>query len=132
MVARLVRAALAQPTVVLLLALALLVAGVYAAWTAPLDVFPEFAPPIVEVQAQAPGFPAEDVEALVTTPLERALAGMPGVTKVRSSSALGISVVTVIFAYGTDRHYARQQVIERLALAIEQLPRGITPAVSPL
>jgi len=87
---------------------------------------------IVEVQTEAPGFAAEDVEALVTTPLERALGGMPAVATLRSSSALGLSVVNVIFAYGTDPYRARQLVIERLALATGQLPTGITPAVSPL
>src|SRR5206468_2666599 len=80
------------------------------------DVFPEFAPPIVEVQTEAPGFAAEDVEALVTTPLERALGGMPGVAKLRSSSALGLSVVSAVFDYGTDPYRARQLVIEAVAL----------------
>jgi CzcA family heavy metal efflux pump len=131
-VARLVRAALANSTVVLVLAAAVVAAGVAAARHAPLDVFPEFAPPIVEVQTEAPGLAAEDVEALVTVPLERALGGVPLVVTVRSSSALGISVVTVVFAYGTDRERARQSVIERVALAAPSLPRGVTPAVPPL
>jgi Cu/Ag efflux pump CusA len=112
MVARLVRAALTHAPVVFVLAAALVAAGVWSARRAPLDVFPEFAPPIVEVQTEAPGFAAEDVEALVTTPLERALGGMPGVAKMRSSSALGLSVVSVVFAYGTDPYRARQLVIE--------------------
>jgi CzcA family heavy metal efflux pump len=131
-VARLVGAALHHRVVVFVLALALVGGGLYAAWEAPLDVFPEFAPPIVEVQTEAPGFAAEDVEALVTTPLEGALGGMPDVEKLRSSSALGLSVVTVVFAYGTDPYRARQLVIERVSLATGQLPRGIAPAVSPL
>jgi len=131
-VARLVGAALAHRTVVFVLAAALVGAAVYAAWEAPLDVFPEFAPPIVEVQTEAPGFAAEDVEALVTTPLERALGGMPGVAALRSSSALGLGVVTVVFEYGTDPYRARQLVIERLALTAGQLPPGLSPAVSPL
>ena len=132
MVARLIRAALTHPPVVFVLAAALVAAGVWSAHRAPLDVFPEFAPPIVEVQTEAPGFAAEDVEALVTTPLERALGGMPGVAKLRSSSALGLSVVSAVFDYGTDPYRARQLVIEAVALAGGQLPRGITPAVAPL
>ena len=132
MVARLIRAALTHPPVVFVLAAALVAAGVWSAHQAPLDVFPEFAPPIVEVQTEAPGFAAEDVEALVTTPLERALGGMPGVAKLRSSSALGLSVVSAVFDYGTDPYRARQLVIEAVALAGGQLPRGITPAVAPL
>src|SRR5437016_2318141 len=109
-------------------------AGFYAARTAPLDVFPEFAPPIVEVQVEAPGLAPEDVEALVTRPLERALAGAPGVATLRSSSIAGLSVVTAVYRYGTDPYRARQVVIERLALAAEQLPpgtRGAPPAPYP-
>ena len=132
MVARLVGAALVHRTVVFVLAAALVGAGLYAAREAPLDVFPEFAPPIVEVQTETPGMAAEDVEALVTTPLERALGGMPEVAKLRSSSALGLSVVTAVFSYGTDPYRARQLVIERVSLAAGQLPRGVTPAVAPL
>src|SRR5438093_6351499 len=112
MVARLVRAALRHRTVVFLLAAALLVTGVYAASEAPLDVFPEFAPPIVEIQTEAPGFAAADVEALVTTPLELALGGAPEVEALRSSSVPGLAVITVFFPYGTDPSRARQFVIE--------------------
>src|SRR6202158_5835182 len=132
MVARLVAAALTHRMVVFLLAAALLTVGLYTAWHAPLDVFPEFAPPIVEIQSEAPGLAAEDVEALVTIPLERALGGTPEVAKLRSSSALGLSVVAVVFPYGTDPYRARQLVIERVALAAEHRPRGVRPAVAPL
>src|SRR4029077_21108502 len=132
MVARIVRASLLHCGVVLALAASSLAAGVWPTVHAPLDVFPEFAPPIVEVQTEAPGFAAEDVEALVTIPLERSLGGTPGVATLRSSSALGLSVVSVIFGYGTDPYRARQLVIEAVALAGGQLPRSITPAVSPL
>jgi CzcA family heavy metal efflux pump len=132
MVARVVGAALAHRTAVFLLAAALFAAGLYAAREAPLDVFPEFAPPVVEIQSEAPGLAAEDVEALVTTPLERALGGLPDLTLLRSSSAPGLSVITAIFPYGIDPYRARQLVIERLALAAQLLPRGIHPAVAPL
>src|SRR5881409_3354242 len=132
MVGRLVGAALRNREVVFLLAAALLVGGVYAARHAPLDVFPEFAPPIVEVQVEAPGLAAEDVEALVTRPLERALGGAPELATLRSSSIAGLAVLTAIYPYGTDPYRARQVVIERLALTAEQLPPGARPAVSPL
>ena len=132
MIARLIEASLTHRMVVFLCAAAVLLVGAWGAWQTPLDVFPEFAPPIVEVQTEAQGFAAEDVEALVTVPLERALGGVPEVETLRSSSALGLSVVTVIFPYGTDPFRARQVVIERVALAAEQLPHGITPAVAPL
>ncbi len=132
MVARLVGASLRHRPVVLLLALVLVAIGLYTAHVAPLDVFPEFAPPIVEVQVEAPGYAAEDVEALVTTPLEQALGGTPEVAKIRSESALGLATVDAIFGYGTDPYRARQFVIERVALATEQLPQGIHPRVAPL
>ena len=132
MVGRLVGSALRNREVVFLLAAALLVGGVYAARHAPLDVFPEFAPPIVEVQVEAPGLAAEDVEALVTRPLERALGGAPELATLRSSSIAGLAVLTAIYPYGTDPYRARQVVIERLALTAEQLPPGTRPAVSPL
>src|SRR5262249_41217257 len=131
-VARLVRGALMRPTVVFVLAAAVVGAGLWATVRAPLDVFPEFAPPIVEVQIEAPGLAAADVEALVTTRLERGLAGLPGVAALRSSSALGLGVVTVVFAYGTDPYRARQLAIERVALAAGQLPAGVRPDVAPL
>ena len=132
MVARLVGAALRHRAAVFLMAAGLLVGGLYAARTAPLDVFPEFAPPIVEVQVEAPGLAPEDVEALVTRPLERALGGAPEVATLRSSSIAGLAVVTAVYHYGTDPYRARQVVIERLALTAEQLPAGPRPAVSPL
>ncbi len=132
MVARLVGEALRHRTVVLLLAAALLAAGIFSARHASLEVFPEFAPPVVEVQTEAPGLAAEDVEALVTRPIEQALGGTPGVTTMRSSSIAGLADVAVIFPYGTDAYRARQVVIERLALAAGQLPPGIRPSVSPL
>src|SRR5881628_1406299 len=132
MVGRLVGAALRNREVVFLLAAALLVGGLYAARHSPLDVFPEFAPPIVEVQVEAPGLAAEDVEALVTRPLERALGGAPELATLRSSSIAGLAVLTAIYPYGTDPYRARQVVIERLALTAEQLPPGTRPAVSPL
>src|SRR6184192_1825493 len=132
MVGRLVGAALRHRAAVFLMAAGLVVGGLYAARTAPLDVFPEFAPPIVEVQVEAPGLAPEDVEALVTRPLERALGGAPEVATLRSSSIAGLAVVTAIYRYGTDPYRARQVVIERLALTAEQLPPGTRPAVSPL
>src|SRR5437773_2959341 len=132
MVGRLVGAALRNREVVFLLAAALLVGGLSAARHSPVDVFPEFAPPIVEVQVEAPGLAAEDVKALVTRPLERALGGAPELATLRSSSIAGLAVLTAIYPYGTDPYRARQVVIERLALTAEQLPPGTRPAVSPL
>jgi cation efflux system protein involved in nickel and cobalt tolerance len=99
----------------------------------PLDVFPTFAPPQVEIQTEAPGLAPEEVESLVTLPIESAINGTPGVSAVRSSSAASISVVRVIFNWGTDIYQARQLVTERLQSAQNKLPQGIeTPQVAPI
>ena len=99
----------------------------------PLDVFPSFAPPQVEIQTEAPGLAPEEVESLVTRPIESAINGTPGVETVRSSSAVGISVVKVIFGWDTDVYRARQLVTERLQQAQKQLPQGVeTPQISPV
>jgi CzcA family heavy metal efflux pump len=99
----------------------------------PLDVFPSFAPPQVEIQTEAPGLAPEEVESLVTRPIESAINGTPGVEIVRSSSAVGISVVKVIFGWDTEIYRARQLVTERLQQAQSQLPQGVqTPQISPV
>ena len=99
----------------------------------PLDVFPSFAPPQVEIQTEASGLAAEEIESLVTLPIESAINGTPGVTAVRSSSAAGISVVKVIFNWETNIYQARQLVTERLQQAQSKLPSGVeTPQISPI
>lgn len=107
--------------------------GAYNLTQMPLDVFPDFAPPQVEIQTEAPGLAPEEVESLITLPLESAVNGTPGVETVRSSSAVGISVVKVIFKWGTNVDRARQLVTERLQQAIPKLPEGIeSPQLSPI
>jgi CzcA family heavy metal efflux pump len=109
------------------------VLGAYNLTQMPLDVFPDFAPPQVEIQTEAPGLAPEEVESLITLPIESAVNGTPGVETVRSSSAVSISVVRVIFNWGTDVYRARQLVTERLQQVQEKLPEGIgTPQISPV
>ncbi|MEG4630596.1 efflux RND transporter permease subunit [Microcoleus sp. AR_TQ3_B6] len=97
-----------------------------------LDVFPPFAPPQVEIQTEAPGLAPEEIESLVTLPIESAINGTPGVTAVRSSSAVGLSSVKVIFDWGTEIYQARQLITERLQQAQSKLPAGVeTPQISP-
>jgi CzcA family heavy metal efflux pump len=118
--------------------LVVLVTVITALWTfyiipqMPLDVLPPFAPPQVEIQTEAPGLAPEEVESLVTLPIESAINGTPGVTAVRSSSAAGISAVRVIFNWGTEIYQARQLVTERLQQATSKLPPGVEiPQISP-
>ena len=116
------------------LAVILLVVGVRSTSEAPFDVFPEFAPPLVEIQTEAPGLSSSDVEALISVPLEAAMNGVPGLTVLRSKSVLGLSSVVLIFETGTERIPARQLVQERLARVAPTLPGAARPPVilSPL
>jgi CzcA family heavy metal efflux pump len=115
--------------VVIALACILVAVGVYALSDAKLDVFPEFAPPQVSIQTEAVGLTPEQVEILVTRPIENAVNGAPGVEKLRSSSIQGLSVVTVFFASSSDIYRDRQVVAERLAAATQELPQGIDPPI---
>ncbi len=113
--------------------LVVLAAVIVSLWTVyvipqmPLDVLPAFAPPQVEIQTEAPGLAPEEVESLVTLPIESAINGTPGVTAVRSSSAAGISVVRSVFSWSTDIYQARQLITERLQQAVSKLPPGVEP-----
>ena len=133
MLNRLVRWCLLHPWMVLAAALLLFAYGLVVVDRAPYDVFPEFVPAQVTVQAEAPGFTAEQVEALVTRPLENAINGANGVDTVRSDSAQGLSVIRVTFREGSEPLRARQVVAEALAQASGSLPAGIaSPKLSPL
>ncbi len=118
----LVRTALEMRVLVVALAVVLLVAGVQTARRTPLDVFPEFAPPLVEIQTEAPGLSTEEVESLITVPLENGLNGTSWLKTMRSKSVLGLSSVVLIFEEGTDLQAARQLVQERLGVVEETLP----------
>src|SRR5712691_4795514 len=118
---------------VVVLAAILLGVGIYASTKARLDVFPEFAPPLVVIQTECPGLTPLDVEQLVTIPIETSVNGVPRLAKLRSQSIQGLSVVTVIFLNRTDIYRARQQVTERLSELSGQLPIGVkAPRVAPL
>ena len=118
----LVQAALNQRVAVVTLALVLIVVSVRILPDTPLNVFPEFAPPLVEVQTEAPGLSTTEVESLVTIPIENALSGIPSIDRLRSRSVLRLSSVVLILAEGTDVMVARQLVKERLATVLSQLP----------
>src|SRR5215212_3553048 len=112
MLSWLVSTSLKFRVVVLALAVLLLVFGIRAARDTPLDVFPEFAPPLVEVQTEAPGLSAEEVEQNVTIPIESALGGTPFLKTIRSKSVLGLSSVVMVFEEGADMSKARPLVQE--------------------
>ncbi|MDE2135466.1 MAG: efflux RND transporter permease subunit [Alphaproteobacteria bacterium] len=115
------------------LALLMLVLGGIATFQAPLDVFPEFVPPQVEIQTEAPGFAPEQVEQLVTKPVENAVNGAQGLLTLRSESIPGLSVITIQFADGIDLYHARQSISELLSEVQTSLPTGVgPPKLSPL
>jgi CzcA family heavy metal efflux pump len=115
--------------IVVALSLLLFVYGALSLTQAKYDVFPEFAPPQVGIQTEAPGLAAEEIEVLVTQPLENAISGVSGIRTLRSSSTQGLSVVNVTFEAGSDIYFDRQVVAERLANAAQQLPAGVKPPV---
>jgi CzcA family heavy metal efflux pump len=125
----LIRFAIRYRGIIIALACLLFAYGSWSFRDAKYDVFPEFAPPQVGIQTEAPGLTPEQVDLLVTRPLEIAINGISGVEALRSASIQGLSVVTVLFQPGSDIYRARQLVAERLAAAGSTLPRGIGPPV---
>jgi CzcA family heavy metal efflux pump len=133
MLAAIVRASLRNPRIVTALTCLIAALGLAALLAARFDVFPDFAPPHVLVQTEAPGLDAAQVEALVTRPLEGLLAGTENVKTVRSTSSQGLSAIQVVFDRGGDPYRQRQVVTERLAEFAGMLPPGVgAPLLSPL
>ncbi len=119
--------------VVTILAAAFLVVGLWQASKTPVDVFPEFVPAQVSIQAEAPGFTPDQVETLVTRPIEAAVNGAQALAALRSESIAGLSAVSLDFKPGTDPQRAHQDIAERLARVAGALPEGVgAPKLSPL
>jgi CzcA family heavy metal efflux pump len=127
MLNRIVHFSLRHRAVVVALGVIVLAYGLYVASTTRLDVFPEFAPPQVVLQTEAPGLSSQEVEQLVTLPIETELNGTPGLKAIRSQSIQGLSVVTLVFRDGTDIYRARQTVTERLGEVVSRLPQNVGP-----
>ena len=132
MMSALVRFSIRFYGVVIGLAALVVCYGIYSLTRSNLDVFPEFSPTQIIIQTESPGLSAELVESLVSQPIETAIAGTVGVADMRSQSIPGLSVVTVIFDEKTDIYRNRQVVAERLSTLNNQIPRGITPNITPL
>jgi cobalt-zinc-cadmium resistance protein CzcA len=129
---RLIRFAIEQRWLVLLAVLGMAALGLYSYTRLPIDAVPDITNVQVQINTAAPGYSPLETEQRITYPVETVMAGLPGLEQTRSLSRYGLSQVTVIFRDGTDIHFARQLVNQRIQQARDQLPAGIAPAMGPI
>lgn len=127
-----IRMALQQRWMTIAIAIGLIFVGAWQIQRMPIDVFPDLNRPRVVIMTEAPGMAPEEVETLISLPIETTINGANGVEAVRSSSGVGISVIYVEFAYGTDIYTDRQVVAERLQVVQDRMPPGIQPQLAPI
>ena len=132
MIASMIRAALSQRLVVVVLALVVCGFGLRAAMKLSVDAFPDVTNVQVQVATEAPGRSPEEIERFVTVPLEIAMTGLPGITEMRSLNKSGLSIITLVFTDATDVYFARQLVTERLIEVTPRMPAGIVPVLGPV
>ncbi len=132
MIESLIRGALKQRLIVVVLSLALLVAGGFAVKKLSVDAFPDVTNVQVLIATQATGKSPEEVERFITVPLEIGMTGLPGLTEMRSLNKNGLSLITLVFTEKTDVYFARQLVMERLMEVVERMPDGVTPILGPV
>jgi heavy metal efflux system protein len=132
MIESLIRSALKQRLIVLVLAIALIGAGLFAVQKLSVDAFPDVTNVQVMIATQATGKSPEEVERFITVPLEIAMTGLPGLTEMRSVNKNALSLITLVFTDSTDVYFARQLVMERLMEVMERMPPGVTPILGPV
>jgi cobalt-zinc-cadmium resistance protein CzcA len=123
---------LRQRVFVLLTASGLLVAGLWSVTRLPIDAVPDITNVQVQINSEIQGLAPEEIEKLVTYPLEMEMFGVPEMTELRSLSKFGLSQITLVFEEGTNIYRARQLVSERLQNAVDELPRGVSPKLAPI
>ena len=132
MIQSIVRAALAQRIVIAMLAVVLLIAGLFSINRLAVDAFPDVTNVQVQIAAEVPGRSPEEVERFVTIPIEKAMIGLPGLTELRSLNRNGIASITLVFTDNTEIYGARQIVLERLIEVMGRMPPGVTPVLGPV
>lgn len=132
MIESIIRGALRQRLVVVVIALALMAAGIFAVKKLSVDAFPDVTNVQVMIATQSTGRSPEEMERLITVPLEISMTGLPGLTEMRSLNKNGLSLITLVFTESTDVYFARQLVMERLMEVMDRMPQGVTPVLGPV